>query len=149
MKNEVRSKVLGLGIAAALLACGSGSGGGGMQSAACTGATPVALTVKNYLSWCDVSIGGGASSSAASRTACVADGAVPLTAQALPGFELGAAPWHHTTGDTGSGEAGTITGTGQTAVSAATVNASGAAACVWVCCETAGASDCPTTDLCM
>jgi hypothetical protein len=116
--------------------------------ATCSGATPVSLTVKNYLSWCDVSVNGAAASAAPSQTTCVAAGSVPVTAQALPGFELGSRPWHHTTGDGGSGEQGTVTGSGQTATSATTVTVSGASACAWVCCETAGASDCPSMDQC-
>jgi hypothetical protein len=147
MTNRVMLAVTLSTIGAALLACGGSSSSSG-PSTSCSGATPVALTVKNYLSWCDVSVNGRAASSAASQTTCVAAGSVPLTAQALPGFELGSKPWHDTTGDGGSGEQGTITGTGQSAMSATTATVSGAAACAWVCCETSGLSDCPSSDLC-
>ena len=47
----------------------------------CSGATPVALTVMNYLSWCSVTVGSGMPSSAASQTVCVADGSVNLEAR--------------------------------------------------------------------
>ena len=128
--------------------CGSGSSAP-VTAAGCTGGTPVTLTVKNYLSWCSVSVDGGAASSAAVQSVCAPAGAVPLAATALVGFNLGTAPWHGTTGDSGSGDAGTITGTGQAATSSATVTAAaGAHACAWVCCPTNGLSDCPTTSQC-
>ncbi|HET6438477.1 MAG TPA: hypothetical protein VFG59_10480 [Anaeromyxobacter sp.] len=139
---------------AALLACGSshsgseGSGGGGVGGGSCSGPTPVSLTVRNYLSWCSVSVNGETASSAPEQTTCVPAGTVPLSAVALPGFELGARPWHHTDGDSGMGEQGTVIGSGQSAMSTANVTVSGASACAWVCCETAGTSDCPTMDLC-
>lgn len=138
-------------VGTALLACGSSSSGySGMGNGGgtCSGSTPVSLTVKNYLSWCSVSVNGDTASSAAEQTTCVTAGAVPVTTEALPGFELGTTPWHHTDGDSGSGEQGTLTGSGQSTMSSATVNVTGASACAWVCCETAGTSDCPTMDLC-
>jgi hypothetical protein len=106
------------------------------------------LTVKNYLSWCSVSVNGGTASSVAEQTTCVPAGAVPVTAEALPGFELGTTPWHLTAGDSGSGQQGTLTGSGLSTMSSATVNVTGASACAWVCCETAGTNDCPKMDLC-
>lgn len=109
----------------------------------CSGTTPVQLTVKNYLAWCSVSVDGAAPSSAASQTTCVASGAVQLTATPLAGFSLGL--WHHTTGDAGSGDPGTVVA----GTSDATVDASGSSTCVWVCCPTTGLDDCPTTDQCL
>ena len=141
--------MLGAGILAA--GCGGSSGSGyGMQggTGTCSGATPVALKVKNYLSWCSVTVAGQQPFTGASQTTCVAAGTVSLSATALPGFELGPAPWHHTAGDTGAGELGTVTGTGQAASSATTITVSGTSACAWVCCQTAGLSDCPATDQC-
>jgi hypothetical protein len=123
---------------------GSGSGTDG-----CGGATPVSLTVKNFLSWCSVSVAGAAASSGATQTMCVATGAVDLSATANATFILGPTPWHDTAGDTGSGDPGTVTGSGQAAQSASTVNVSGASACVWVCCPGAsGTPACPTTNQC-
>jgi hypothetical protein len=93
-------------------------------------------------------VDGQAASAASTQTSCVAAGTVSLAATALTGFELGPAPWHHTSGDTGAGELGTVTGSGQSASSATTVAVSGTSACAWVCCETSGLSDCPATDQC-
>jgi hypothetical protein len=110
----------------------------------------VALTVKNYLSWCSVAVGGQAASIAPSQTVCVAAGSVPVAATALTGFTLGAAPWHGTTGDAGAGDAGTVSGTGQAAMSTAAVaTVAGTPACAWVCCPTIGLSDCPAASLCL
>jgi hypothetical protein len=134
-------------VVSAALGCGSS----GMSSAAaapapvtCSGATPVALTVKNYLSWCSVSVAGHAASSAGAQTVCVAAGTIALSATALAGFELGPAPWHHTDGDSGAGDAGTVT----SGTSAASVTASGASTCAWICCPFVGGTGCPTTDQC-
>jgi hypothetical protein len=122
----------------------SSSGTGG-----CGSATPVALTVKNFVSWCSVSVAGAAASSAATQTMCVAAGAVDLSATANATFVLGPTPWHDTAGDTGSGDPGTVTGSGQASQSATTVTVSGASACVWVCCPGAtGTPACPTTNQC-
>jgi hypothetical protein len=98
--------------------------------------------VLNYLSWCSVSVNGGAPSSSASQTVNVAPGTIPLTASPLSGFELGL--WHNTTGDTGSGTPGTVSGT----TSSATVVVGNAATCVWVCCPFTNGSGCPTSDQC-
>lgn len=128
-------------------ATGSSTSASTGSGPACSGATPVALTIKNYISWCNVTVDGNAPVGA-DQTVCVAAGPIDVSAVAKAGFELGATPWHDTDGDTGNGEQGTITGTGQTASSAAVVTVSGTAACAWVCCETAGMMDCPTTDQC-
>jgi hypothetical protein len=111
--------------------------------AGCSGATPATLTVKNVDVWCTVSVNGGTPSAAAVQTVCVADGMVPLSATANTGFVLG--DWHHTTGDTGSGDPGTVA----SGTSTAKVNVTGTSACVWVCCPgTSGTPACPTTDAC-
>src|SRR5580704_2591954 len=125
-------------------ASGGGSSSGSSEGGGCSGATPIALTVNNYLSWCSVSVAGGAASSAASQTVCVASGSVDLTATALSGFVLGPDPWHGTSGDTGSGDPGTLSGM----MSTAKVNASGTAACAWVCCPFTNGTGCPTMDQC-
>jgi len=106
------------------------------------------LTVKNYLAWCSVTVNNGTASSAASQVVNVAPGTIPLSAVALTGFQLGATPWHDTAGDSGAGDAGTRTGTGQSQSAATTVVVGTSAKCVWVCCETVGTTDCPTTNQC-
>jgi hypothetical protein len=81
------------------------------------------------------------------QTICApANTSIPLVATANGGFMLDAHMWHHTSGDTGSGEMGTWTGTGATAMSSASfmTGASGTA-CAWVCCPGSG-FPCPTTD---
>src|SRR5512143_3859683 len=76
-------------------------------------ANRVALTVKDYLGWCEVQIGSGAYSPASATTVYEAPGVVQLTALAGSGYQLGSNMWHHTDGDSsGSGEAGSQTGSG-------------------------------------
>ena len=113
-------------------------------------ACPVALTVKNVLAWCSVSIAGGPASAAATQTVCVAQSSVvSLAAVALSTFQLGAKPWHDTDGDTGTGDPGTRTGSGQSETASTTKTVSSGTACAWVCCEFAGAGGgCPATDQC-
>jgi len=105
------------------------------------------LTVKNYQQWCSVKVNNGTASAAAVQTVDVASGKIPLSAVALSGFRIDAHMWHHTDGDTGgTGEAGTVTGSGQSASSATTATVSSAAKCVWVCCPfTSGAGCDPAT----
>jgi hypothetical protein len=109
--------------------------------AGCTGVT---VTVLNSLVWCSVSVNGGAPSSGASQTVCVpADSDVSLVATPLSGFELGL--WHHTDGDTGTGDMGVVSG----GMSTASLTAPGTGtACVWVCCPFEGGAGCPTIDQC-
>src|SRR5512140_3490654 len=102
------------------------------------------LKVKNYLSWCAVTVGSGSASAAAVQTVPItASGQVTLTAtRASAAFEVSGNMWHHTDGDTGTGETGTITGTGATTLSTATVTvASGTSKCVWVCCPFSATHD--------
>jgi hypothetical protein len=151
----------------ALAACGSSSGGDGTEgsgastgsgghttagtgatssssgSGTCSGDTPVELTVLNYLSWCDVTVAGGASSSAATIKTCVADGTVTLTQKAeSSAFQLG--DWYGVSGDTGKGTPGTVAGS----TSTATISVSGSSACVSVCCPFTGGSGCPGKNEC-
>jgi hypothetical protein len=119
-------------------AASTGSDGG------CDG---VLLTMHNVLSWCSVSVNGGAASTGATQTVCVpADTDINLVATAASAaFELG--DWHNTDGDTGSGEPGTVSG----AMSTATfmTGASGTA-CVWVCCPfNPSGTGCDVTDPCL
>ncbi len=122
----------------------------GATDSGCSGATPVALKVANYLNWCSVSIAGGAATTAATQTVCVASGAVTLVATAASAtFELGPAPWHDTVGDhDGSGDPGQVTGTGLAAMSTTMVDVSGTSACAWVCCPLADGSGCAVPDQC-
>ena len=127
-----------------LLACGS-SGGGKTPDAPAGSAT---LTVKNYLSWCSISVDGMAASPAASITEPITTtrNDLPLVGTAASAaFKIDAMMWHHTNGDTGSGEAGTVSGTMSTAT--VTVTA-GVDKCVWVCCPFTNGTGCPTTDQC-
>ncbi len=131
-----------VGIAAALAyACGSSNTAkkdAAVDSKAVdapAGSGAIALTVKNYLSWCNVRVGSaGTFSSAGVQTVMVGSGQVALAARALTGFELGSDMWHHVDGDTGSGFSGVQTGSGSAAQSDANVTVSSAAKCVWVCC---------------
>jgi hypothetical protein len=116
----------------------SSSTGGG-----CSGATPVSLTVKNYLSWCSVSVDGGAESSAGVQTVCVADGMIKVDAKAGAGFILGKTPWHDTVGDMGSGDPGVVTGMTSEALVKTPDHT-----CVWVCCPFPDGTGCPATDQC-
>lgn len=104
------------------------------------------LTVKNYLSWCSVSVAGGTASSLAVQTkAITAAGQISLVASPLTGFTLATDMWHHTDGDTGSGEAGMVSGNMSTATVTVQTTAS---KCVWVCCPGGSIEPCPTADQC-
>ena len=70
---------------------------------------------------------------------------IPLTASATIGFTLGL--WHHTTHDTGSGDPGTLAGSGQDVMSSANVTLGDEPGCVWICCGS-GSGDCPVADQC-
>ena len=104
------------------------------------------LTVKNFDVWCSVSVNGGAASTDAVQTVPITtptDVALVAT-PASSTFILG--DWHHTDGDTGSGDPGTVSGT----MSTAKVNVGTSNVCVWVCCPFANppGTGCPTTDQC-
>ncbi len=142
----------------AIAACGGG-GSSGIDAAidspkavvdapkADAAAGPV-LLVKNYLSWCNVTVNGGTASSSAAQSVTVTPGTINVSAVALTGFILGPKPWHDTAGDTGAGDPGTVTGTGQAASSATTAVVSATGKCVWVCCPFTNGTGCPTTDQC-
>jgi len=104
------------------------------------------LTVRNVLAWCDVSINGGAYSTAAVQTVAVMPGVIPLKAKAASAaFMITANMWHLTDGDSGSGETGTVTGTGTAAESAVTATVGNAAKCVWICCPFTNGTGCEST----
>jgi hypothetical protein len=154
MRSKTAIRLLGLLLGALSGGCGTS---GGVQTPAaapgptpgtCAGAASVALTVKNYLSWCSVSVEGQPASTAVAQTVCVPPRPVPLSATALAGFQLGPAPWHDTDGDHGPGDAGTRSGSGQSASSATTVTPTGTSACAWVCCPFLDGTGCPATDQC-
>ena len=132
--TESASSTTATGTGGATSSSASGMGGGG----GC-----VTLTVKNYLSWCSVSVDNNAASSEATQTECLVPGTkVNLVATPLTGFELGPAPWHDTDGDKGSGELGSPPG--QTTETLGTTTPD----CVWVCCPFTTGMGCPTTDQC-
>jgi hypothetical protein len=107
----------------------------------CSGATPVSLTIVNVSGWCTVTVNGAP---LVSDSVCVAAGPVALAATANASFQLGATPWHDTVNDTGTGDPGMRTGTGQSMVATTTYNAQGTKGCAWVCCESAPTGgDCP------
>jgi hypothetical protein len=131
---------------------GSASGSvSASNSNGCGGATPVSLTVLNFEAWCSVAVAGGSASLAAEQTVCVAAGTVDLSASAASSaFELGAAPWRGTSGDNGSGDPGTVTGTGTSAENSTTVVVTTGSVCVAVCCpfSSPAGTGCPTTNPC-
>ena len=103
-----------------------------------------ALTVKNYLQWCSVTVNGGTASTNAMQVVSVNPGTIPLIAKAASTtFEVAGNMWHHTDGDTGgTGETGTVTGTDTAAMSTANVTVSTTAKCVWVCCPFSNRTGC-------
>jgi hypothetical protein len=101
--------------------------------------------VKNYLSWCDVSVDNMKASTAATQTVCVAAGAkIPLSlgpndVTFTPGtFEIGPAPWHGTDGQ------GTVTDAGAKSMdtTSITIPAAATTACAWACCPFASGTGC-------
>lgn len=103
------------------------------------------LTVKNYLDWCSVSVAGGAFSADGVQVVNVAPGTISLVAQpASAAFELAPGMWHHTDGDTGTGDSGVVTNGRSSAVK--TVGT--APACVWVCCPFTNGTGCAIPDQC-
>jgi len=154
-----------LGLIVILAACGGG-GSGNIDAAidsphAAVDAHPSAdasgvdapaggpmLKVKNFDVWCSVIVDGHTASAAAEQNVAVTAGTIHVSAVALTGFILGSAPWHDTAGDTGAGDPGTVTGTGQSASSATTVVVGSGGKCVWVCCPFANGTGCPITDQC-
>lgn len=126
----------------------SGGDSGTTSDAGDGGCSGTLLTVDNYVSWCTVSVNGGATSTDATRQFCVTTGStVNLSASPANGtFEIGTAPWHKTAGDTGSGDPGTQSGTGTSAKSVTTVVAAGKTQCVYACCPfSADGSGCSGT----
>ncbi len=107
------------------------------------------LKVKNYFSWCSVTVNGNTASTLPEQNVVVTPGTINVSAVALgPTFILGPAPWHDTAGDTGTGDPGTVTGSGGTASNATTVVVGATNKCIWVCCPFANGTGCPTTDQC-
>jgi hypothetical protein len=126
----------------------AGTEGGEAGQEAEAGAGCVNLTVENVEVWCAVSINGATASIADEQIVCVPPGIQHLAATALVFFELGPAPWHDTAGDTGQGDPGTLTGSGQSAVDSTTVAVGDTAKCVWICCPFPDGTGCPTNDQC-
>ncbi len=126
-------------------ACGGGSNA--PTGDALTFNDSLYLTVINVGGHCSVTINDLEPFTATEET--VADFApgqtIPLTASATTGFTLGF--WHRTTHDTGSGDPGTLTGSGQDMMSSANVTLGADPGCVWICCGS-GSGDCPVADQC-
>jgi hypothetical protein len=112
----------------------------------------VTLQVLNFLSWCSVTINGGAASSAPSVTASVAKGSTATIAvtPASSAFTIGPDPWLGVTQNGGAAAPGTDKGSGATETSTATVVVGTGNQCVSVCCELPnnGPPACPTTNPC-
>jgi hypothetical protein len=115
------------------------------------------LTVKNYLSWCSVKVNGAATGSTAGViTTNVMPGTITLVANpASSAFEIDGNIWHHTDGDAGSGEPGTITKDASDMTdqrlwsSTAMVTVGSSAKCVFVCCPFYPAGNgCDVADQC-
>jgi hypothetical protein len=111
----------------------SSSSGGDASSSSGGDAGCVNLTVHNFASWCNVSIAGGTFTNVEPDVVCVTPGTITLVEEPLNGtFTVGL--FHGTSGDTGSGDPGTCTGTGTSEQCTTTVVVGSAAKCVWVCC---------------
>ena len=142
MRSFRRSLCLGVNVGLAVVALALGSGpacssssptneGSGTGSGAGGSGPCETLTVKNYDTWCKVSINGEAASAADTVTACVPKGTVTITATPKnAAFEIGPAPWVSGT----RSKVGTITGSGASTVSSTTVDVTGPGQCVFVCC---------------
>lgn len=119
----------------------------GMVGAPSDGLSPN-LVVKNYLAWCSVSVNGGAASASAQQAVTVPAGTITLVAtRASSTFEVSGDMWHHTDGDTGTGEPGTIANANDPATKSSTamVTVAATAKCVWVCCPFVGGAGCGST----
>lgn len=111
------------------------------------------LTVMNFLSWCSVSINGGAASTEATVSGTVNQGSMAtiVVTPASADFQIGAEPWFGTDENNGGAAAGTDNGSGVTETSTATVTiGANATQCVSVCCQLPGnaPTPCPTTNPC-
>jgi hypothetical protein len=107
------------------------------------------LTVKNFDAWCSITVNGGTASTLGTQTVNVAPGSIALVAkEASATFEIGPTTWHDTAGDTGTGDPGTLAGTGAAETSSTTVTVGTTAKCVWACCPFANGTGCPTVDQC-
>ena len=110
--------------------------------------------VKNVLAWCNVTVNGGAPSSAGVITTHVTPGDIPISAVAVAGFKITPNMWHHTKNDVGGGETGTITQAGGSPdptvdrSSVEAVVAVGASKCVWICCPFPDGSGCNVGEQC-
>jgi hypothetical protein len=111
----------------------------------------VDVTIKNFDTWCTVSVNGGAGTGAASiPNVCVPpNSAVTLVASPASGFELGPTPWVFLsgTGGTDAGTAGTIAGDGGVgSTSTVTLNVGTTPACALVCCPFTNGTGCNSAE---
>ena len=160
MSNRIFSHKLGTISIVAIsivgaVACGSSTSGPNygttMTPTPDAGAGAATLTVMNFLSWCSVTVNGGAASTEANVTASVSTGstATIVATPASASFQIGADPWFGVTENGGAAAAGTDMGSGATETSTATVVVTGNQ-CVSVCCQLPNNSPmpCPTTNPC-
>jgi hypothetical protein len=100
------------------------------------------LTINDISGSCEVGVNGSPPAAFSGKQVfCVPPGTATLTAgPSDPStYELGAAPWHDTAGDTGSGDPGQLGGGFDTT----TVHVV-SPTCVWVCCQAIGVpASCP------
>jgi len=140
---------LALGLLVIFAACGGDDGTtGGHDAGIDSSGGGTQLVVKNVLNWCSVKVNGAATGSTlATITVPVTAGMIPITATAASAtFKIDTNMWHHTDGDTGTGETGTVVGAQSSVM--ATVTA-GTTKCVWVCCPFANdGHGCAVADQC-
>lgn len=147
--------VAGAVVAAGAVACSSSTSGPNYGSTTSpsgeAGTGESMLTVLNFLSWCSVTINGGAASTGATVTMAVPTGstATIVATPASASFEIGADPWFGVSENDGGAAAGTDMGSGATETSTATVVVS-KNQCVSVCCQLPNNAPmpCPTTNPC-
>src|SRR5205823_12571229 len=109
----------------------AGGDDGGAPDAGPIDAGPT-LDVFNFAGWCSISVDGGAFVAGGDVTGIPVNPGDTISLGARPNpasiFKLGL--WHHTAGDTGSGDPGSVSG--GTSTTSRTVGPG--YNCVWVCC---------------
>jgi hypothetical protein len=101
--------------------------------------------VKDYKSWCNISVNGG-TPRVPDQTVCVAAGStvnLSLTAESTT-FEIGPTPWHGTSGDHGSGDPGMLEDGGSVDTTTVVIPSGATTACVWACCPFTDGTGCTT-----
>jgi hypothetical protein len=142
-------------IAGSISACNSpGTGYGSPPPGAATQDGAPTLTVLNFLNWCSVTIEDGTASTDATITASVTPGSqvTIIATPASASFQIGPHPWLGVDQNSEVATNGTDVGSGasETSTVTVTINESGEAQCVSVCCQEPGNSPtpCPVTNPC-